>query len=1410
MAEAVNYRATQVERTALGKASQMREDPTANRDFTVDTGERAADAAAALFMNETVIGNTIDWVGERRAGRGAADPTFNPYQYYLDNQEEIDKENPAFRQFLGQGDFHHTKSENEFNAARASLKTELDRRERIANGGAWGMAVGGALVFADVSTLVPFVGMGKKLGTVGKIGVMAANAAGQQAAQEVFLQSRQYARTAEESIMTIGLATAMGGGLGTFAAYVGRKNSLLHPAHPQNPMRIGGDTAMVTIDSVGAAASSDVAVNYADSTGIGLFDRIGRALKTPTSVARSVAEVDPESAAVIENLSRTGIVTKGNEQGVADFATDAEGIWHVDYETAFIANTQDMDDIFVQMNIDLQGQGSKASVNARAAVEHIPGASNLVRPNAVTVDDWNRHIVQSLNDPQYSAGNPVIDKALKDATDKSKKFFDKMFDRGVALGLFTPEQKLDNYFVQRWVAPKINNNPQEFESFLMNEFMKTPDDDWLLDSYQMTKAEFDKLPETLAGLTDTYKGADGKNIEVPAGTKPAGNATPVKINRTKREVLTAWEEENISERMVMLQKQADVAQAAAEDAEYRFRFLFRETRRLEKGEGEAKLMEAKAIVREKEAELQQMRNEKAQLEEERRLLALMSQRAQRTTQDRLAQEGADATKVDALEESLGLRPVGREKPEGLSAAAIDIEGRIFTGKSHTDAMESAIKEGVPEDVVEQHMLAGRFGYETQSGRFVSEQDAIPIAHHAGQMKGETLTSDTIAAAGGFRKKYGGPSPSEVAKRIETRAMTQKQALDRLDRRIAKGEQRLDALAQATAERIQAASHAKMARKAAAAQLKVAKSGKKFAEAEARKATRKLTAASKRKPVSEQAKEITRILQNRGESPNGTLLFKQGSEEHIAESGRVKHRGINLSPAALKHAIDQGWLDTNVNNIMNAYTRDVGGRLALLEKFGSVDLKPQIAAIQDRFATLKGRATSEKERAMLAAQEKDLINVVTTLRNRVLGIDGLPDDPESFLVYMSRSMRQVNYLRMMGGTMLSSVTDIATSALSNGGMGKTLKMFATGAARGLKKHASQLPDRELQALLFGSENSMLFSRAAKNMGVDDLQWIRGYGAGNTRKATAAVEGALRWGQEKMSLINGQTWWNSRLRYTAGQLQLANIVDDTETLLKGGKLPEHRVTEYARFGMTTDDLKEIGTLIKTHGDRNSAGLYDPNAKAWPGERGDAMRRKMLILLKRATQEAVIAPTMTDIPPFMSKTAGRVLLQFQTFGFAAVNKYVRNLRYKAVNGQSFDALMSVTWALMMGATAYVLKEGVVKGNELSDKPAQWVYEGVDRSGLVGYLSPLANAGLKLGAPALNKMGIDWLEQPSRYRSASWGAALLGPSAGLLEDGQGLFSAFANGDTEQMTNKSMKLVPFRNVFYIEWLWRNANGLHD
>lgn len=79
--------------------------------------------------------------------------------------------------------------------------------------------------------------------------------------------------------------------------------------------------------------------------------------------------------------------------------------------------------------------------------------------------------------------------------------------------------------------------------------------------------------------------------------------------------------------------------------------------------------------------------------------------------------------------ALGLTRLPGDRPrETIASSALNVDGRIFTGPSHADAVGYAIeKGGVDARAIDEKIKANDFGYLTSEGRYVSEEEAAKIA-----------------------------------------------------------------------------------------------------------------------------------------------------------------------------------------------------------------------------------------------------------------------------------------------------------------------------------------------------------------------------------------------------------------------------------------------------------------------------------------------------------------------------------------------------------------------------------------------------------------------------------------------------------------------------------------------------------
>lgn len=594
---------------------------------------------------------------------------------------------------------------------------------------------------------------------------------------------------------------------------------------------------------------------------------------------------------------------------------------------------------------------------------------------------------------------------------------------------------------------------------------------------------------------------------------------------------------------------------------------------------------------------------------------------------------------------------------------------------------------------------------------------------------------------------------------------------------------------------------------------------------------RLVAAFKRKfqnrvkesELDEFARDLVNKL-SRGHTPGFQKDgFVRADSFQIGKSKRTETRELLIKGEELDDFED--FLVQDITRLTKQYADDMGGRIVLAEFFGKYTAKGD----KDPFAEFEELGNPMKEviaefdslrkanpadRAKLDRDEKLVIQAAKSLRERLLNIDRRSDYGDG-VMFLGRTARRVNFLRFMGSVVLASLTDIATISFSHGAskhIGTMVKNFGK-----IAKEAKGMNNRELAFMLYGAEGTMGHARMAKLVGLDDDISRRGFGIGRTRKISAGADAGMDWISNQMNYLNLMHWWNSRHKFITGHIVLGNMLDDAARLNRGEKLAKRgrRSGNYKwnELGISDAQLRRMDELVQKHGyDTEVEGIKFrwPDLDKWLDEPdGLELSTALQAALKRSTDRAVITPGIADLPMYHSTQIGQLLFQFNSFGFAAVNKYVRNLADEAVHGDAMSSLISTTWALGMGATAYYVRQGLIRGQELPDpdkEPATWIYESIDRSGLLMWTMPFSNSAMKLMAPHLNDLGIG-ITQPSRFAQQRWWESLAGPSVSTASDVANMVFNLSQGDLEKVTNKAYRLAPYRNLFWLEALWRKAWG---
>jgi len=467
-----------------------------------------------------------------------------------------------------------------------------------------------------------------------------------------------------------------------------------------------------------------------------------------------------------------------------------------------------------------------------------------------------------------------------------------------------------------------------------------------------------------------------------------------------------------------------------------------------------------------------------------------------------------------------------------------------------------------------------------------------------------------------------------------------------------------------------------------------------------------------------------------------------------------------------------FLENDIEQLGGRYLKALAVDIELTKRFGDIDMTAQIKQVSDDWdlKIQEASKTDAKLARKLGVKKDNDIKNIAAMRDRMRGVWGDVDQNNIF-VRTGRVIRDLNYLRFMGGVVASSVPDLARIVMSNG----IVKTFKNG----------------LKPLITNTKAFNIAANEAKKYGVgvdvlmggrsEILADVADYSQGGT-----AIERGTRSLAQSFGKINLMDYW------TAGTKQLHAVVAQTDmaNILTAGKF-DHRLRQ---LGISEANGKAIGLELKKYG-KNDSGVWIANTKDWESQElaqlwGNALRKE---------SDAVIVIPGQEKPLFMSTEMGKTFFQFRSFMFAATQRML----IRGIQQQDQNYMQGLVSMVSLGMMAYAFKQWDA-GRELSDDPANWVVEGIDRSGVTGIIMEINNTVEKISANNFGLRPLLGITTPSsRFASRSQAEAFMGPTFGsflttLLESSGGL----ADGEIDEKDVRSIRrLIPYQNLILFRQL---------
>jgi len=1267
----------------------------------------------AAFMRENSLGSLAARVSS--GPNVPPDPRFDPWQDIKGYEDYA-------------ASFMRANSLEDVAAIKGRIDKERQRAELLYSGGAMGTVAELVAGIADPINLIPVGGqtvMVGKMGARALSGALRVGAAGLASGivQEAALQATQDTRTMEESAVNVAAQTFLSGLLGGAVGMVaGRDISALAKGAMEDGESIARDIESNIPNSGGTLSAGLTPPGF--GTGSVGAAQLGRTLeqesiarlggieeKLAFSAPTLRTQVSPVVAtrSLAQDLAEQPLITKGNLEGLPSPTATESVIRQWQYPLA--KGLSEIDNIFVKY---------------RMGADRMP-VGNLVRIAATDLFQRSEKLgrdefLEAVGRAMRRSDAHEIPEVAEAAKYLRKTIFDPLKDLAIERGLL-PEDV----------------DPGTASSYLMRQY-----------NYGKIAAERNKFTDI---LTDWYAAEQTKKADIKR------RVTDLTTDLQDLEGRAAKAEAQIEGRESTLAK-TEVRQSEVK----RLReFAYKRS---------AKMSEPLDVLNERIkglqeqigphlSQLDELRNsisaEKEKFPEIKEADALIWKLIGAGKKVRESQEIVDT--VDALKEfSDALQGVRGGFSEGVrSATGAAKQARIDLGATHLVALEK-LRADIGKEIkpFRKELNKARKEYKEIRKRRIGRAQGGAVFESKIIERGNSLSDQAIgkdAAIEALREKATNWRARADARRIELEnALMEWQG--KSTRGVGSALERRAKLEAARSEESKASGRR-------------LKSADKDIMAAARRVLAADTAmdADGLRDIARQT--VDRILG----TPAGRLPydvkspspgFMRADDTPDLKAGALKQRVLMIPDELIEE-----YLESDVSQLAKSYVHTMAPDVIMAER-GWLDFDEKIKPILEQYEVLRAKTNDPKELARLNDRMKDDIRDIKAIWERLRGTYRLPEDPNNLITRGFRIMRDLNYMRMLGGMTISALPDTGAVVMQHG----MLRLFRDGIAPAVRNWKTYRLAAEEVKMAGEALDMVLDSRA---MSLADVMDDFGRHS-KFERGVSALTG-------KFGVVSLMAPWNASLK------QLVGIISQTRSLqaidaLINGTIDAAERTRLAQFGIGENEARAIGKQFAEHGEKHGS-LWWANTSEWTDRNAVEVYRAAM---SKEVNKVIVTPGQ-EKPLWMSTEAGKTIGQFKSFAFSSMQRVtLAGLQKRDANTIQGAALMTG-----LGMLAYFLK---TDHDRLSDDPGVWVKEGIDRSGLTGWLFELNNMIEKATWGEVGLSRLTGQPMSSRYASRNWLGSLLGPSADLVGGVQQITGAAASGEWNETSTRAMRrMLPFQNL---------------
>ena len=467
---------------------------------------------------------------------------------------------------------------------------------------------------------------------------------------------------------------------------------------------------------------------------------------------------------------------------------------------------------------------------------------------------------------------------------------------------------------------------------------------------------------------------------------------------------------------------------------------------------------------------------------------------------------------------------------------------------------------------------------------------------------------------------------------------------------------------------------------------------------------------------------------------------------------------------------EDFLENNIEDLGRIYLRQIAPDIEIKRQFpqDDIELSQEIGKIEKWYSDAMKRAKTKREKALLEKAKNSDIEDIAGMRDRIRGVYAM-EDPDNIFHRAGRVARNLNYLRLMGGVVASSVPDVARIFMAEG-IGKTFSKGLVPLAKNLKTF--QVSAAEGKRYGIGVDALM----GGRSQIISD---ISDYTKGGTK-----FERGVQSLTDNFGRINLMDYWTTAVK----QLHVVTMQNSVIDGLLKGKIDKR----LSRLGIDDGNASAIAEQLKKYAEKVD-GVWLSNAKNWDNPE---LEQIWGAALRKESDRVIVVPGQ-EKPLFMSTPMGKTILQFRSFMFSSTQR----MTIAALQGQDHNALGGVLMLTTLGMMSYAFKQKDA-GRKITDDPIALVIEGIDRSGALGGIMEINNTMEKISSNNFGLRPLLGADLPAaRFASRSIADGLMGPTFG---SGIDLVARVANAGlgeddwTESDTRALRRLLPGQNLTFI------------